>query len=109
MTEHQADPHRRTPSRSAVATEEMTRSLHRSSASFELAFAPVLMALIGLWLDHTFGTLPVFTIVLAVMGTIGAGLTVYYSYGHAMARLRENATRPARARAATIESEGDRS
>ncbi len=92
MTEHQADPQRRTPSRSAAATEEMTRSLHRSSASFELAFAPVIMALLGLWLDRTFGTLPVFTVGLAVLGTIGAGLSVYYSYGHAMARIERGTT-----------------
>ena len=46
---------------------ELTRSLHRSHGSFELALAPVLMALIGLWLDKTFQTLPVFTIVLAVV------------------------------------------
>jgi len=31
---------------------ELTRSLHRSAGSFELVFAPVIMALIGLWLDR---------------------------------------------------------
>ena len=33
---------------------ELTRSLHRSAGSFELVFAPVIMALVGLWLDRTF-------------------------------------------------------
>jgi MFS family permease len=47
--------------------QELTRSLHRSHGSYELALAPVLMALIGLWLDKTFDTLPIFTIVLAVV------------------------------------------
>jgi len=68
---------------------EMTRSLHRSSGSFELAFAPVLMALLGLWLDRTIGTLPLFTIVFAVVGVVGATVKAYYSYGHSMRELQE--------------------
>ena len=42
---------------------ELTRSLHRSAGSFELVFAPVIMALIGLWLDRMFGTTPNFVII----------------------------------------------
>lgn len=65
--------------------QELTRSLHRSHGSFELAMAPVLMALIGLWLDKTLGTVPVFTILLAVVGVVGSTVKVLYVYKAQMA------------------------
>ncbi len=71
---------------------ELTRSLHRSAGSYELAFAPVLMALIGLWIDRTAGTVPVFTILLAVLGALGAGVKLYYQYDRSMQRLAEEGT-----------------
>lgn len=64
---------------------ELTRSLHRSHGSFELAAAPVLMALIGLGLDRWLGTAPVLTIVLAVMGVLGSTIKVVYTYRADMA------------------------
>jgi F0F1-type ATP synthase assembly protein I len=79
---------------------EMTRSLHRSSGSFELAFAPVLLALLGLWIDTSAGTMPLFTITLAAVGVVGAGIKTYYSYNHSMQQLAQDGTlvpeRPAR-------------
>lgn len=72
-----------------VATE-LTRSLRRTTGSFELALAPVLMALIGIWLDRTLGTLPLFTVGLAVMGIAGAAVSIYYSYDRQMRRLQED-------------------
>ena len=81
------------PTDSAASTPsagtEMTRSLHRSSGSFELAFAPVIMALLGLWLDRTVGTVPLFTVLFAVVGVLGTGIAIYYSYGHSMQRLAD--------------------
>ncbi|MDQ2679333.1 MAG: AtpZ/AtpI family protein [Actinomycetota bacterium] len=68
-------------------TQDATRSLNRSHGSFELAFAPVILALLGLWLDKTIGTVPVFTLVLALVGVLGAFTKVYYSYKHSMAAL----------------------
>ena len=65
--------------------QELTRSLHSSHGSFELALAPVLMALIGLWLDRTFDTLPLFTIVLAAVGVLGSTVKVMYVYKAQMA------------------------
>ncbi|MFM7064709.1 MAG: AtpZ/AtpI family protein [Actinomycetes bacterium] len=65
--------------------QELTRSLHRSHGSFELAVAPVLMALIGLWLDRTLNTVPVFTIALAVLGVVGSTIKVIYVYKAQMA------------------------
>ena len=50
-----------------AAKEQATRSLQRSSGSFELVLAPVITALLGLWLDRTIGTVPLFTVLLAVL------------------------------------------
>lgn len=72
-------------------SSDATRSLNRSHGSFELAFAPLLMALGGLWLDRTVGTVPLFTLGLAVFGIVGASLKVFYSYRHSMAALEETA------------------
>lgn len=68
---------------------ELTRSLHRSSGSFELVFAPVIMALVGLWLDRTVGTTPWFTVGLAVFGAVGAVVAQYYTYQREVTRLAE--------------------
>lgn len=65
--------------------------MHRSHGSFELAFAPVVMALLGLWLDRTIGTVPVFTLVLALAGVLGAFAKVYYQYKSEMADLEQRA------------------
>jgi hypothetical protein len=70
-------------------TQDATRSLNRSHGSFELAFAPVLLALGGLWLDRTLDTVPVFTLIGALVGVLGAFTKVYYSYKHSMAALDE--------------------
>lgn len=66
---------------------EMTRSIRRSHGSFEIAFAPVLMALIGFSVDRTVGTMPVFTVTLAVVGVLGAFAKIFYSYRYQMAEL----------------------
>lgn len=66
---------------------EVTRSLNRSHGSFELAFAPLLLTLGGLWLDRTIDTVPVFTIVFALVGISGTFTKLYFSYKHSMAQL----------------------
>lgn len=83
MPDHAATP-------STGSRTEFTRSLHRSSGSFELVFAPVILALVGLWLDRTLDTLPAFTVGLAVFGAIGAGVAQYYAYQQRMLRLAED-------------------
>ncbi len=67
--------------------QDATRSLNRSHGSFEIAFAPMLLALAGLWLDRTLGTVPVATIVLAFVGVAGTTAKLYYSYRHTMSEL----------------------
>lgn len=65
---------------------------HRSSGSFELVLSPLLLGLVGLWLDHRAGTTPLFTILFAVLGVAGAIAKVYYGYRAAMdAASRERA------------------
>jgi len=86
--------HRTSTEPSDGSQTELTRSLHRSAGSFELVFAPVIMALVGLWLDRTFDTVPVFTVGLAVFGAVGAGLTMYFSYHRQLAELAEQGRLP---------------
>ena len=84
---HDTAPLADRPAAADTRAAELTQSLHRSSGSFELAFAPVIMALLGLWLDRTLGTTPLFVVLLAVIGVVGAGISVFYSYRHQMASL----------------------
>ena len=71
--------------------EDATRSLHRSSGSFELVLSPVILALLGLWLDRAIGTTPIFTIGFAVVGFAGAAVMTYYRYGYSMRQLQADA------------------
>ncbi len=75
----------------ASRTGQLADSAHRSAASFELAFAPVLLALVGLWLDRTLGTTPFLVVGLAVLGVLGVGVKIYYQYRHHMATLQSSA------------------
>ena len=61
---------------------------HRSSGSFELALAPVLMGLLGYWIDNRLGTVPMLTIVFAMLGVAGAVIKTYYVYRADMAGIR---------------------
>lgn len=85
--------------------QDATRSLNRSHGSFELAFAPVIMALLGLWLDKTIGTVPVFTLLFALVGVLGASAKVFYSYKHSMAALDEQGAWVGHASTAQFRSE----
>lgn len=70
-------------------TEEATRSLNRSHGSFELALAPMLLALLGLWIDRSLGTVAVFTLTLAFIGIVGVGAKIYYAYKNSMSELHQ--------------------
>jgi hypothetical protein len=58
--------------------------MNRSTGSYELVLSPVLLALIGFGLDHVFNTLPVLTIVFAVVGLLGAVTKIYFGYRYEM-------------------------
>ncbi len=59
---------------------ELTQQMGRTTGGYELVFSPLLLALIGYGLDRLFGTLPILTIVFAVLGLLGAVTKLYYSY-----------------------------
>ena len=61
------------------------------SASYEFVVSPVVLALLGLWLDRTIGTTPVFCVIGAVLGLVGATISIYYGYRNRMAELAEKA------------------
>ncbi len=64
---------------------DITNSVHRSSGSFELVIGAVIFSLIGLLVDRSTGTTPLFMVLFAFTGFIGAALSIYYRYKHAMA------------------------
>ena len=59
---------------------ELTEQMHRTTGGFELVFSPLLLALVDYGLDRWLGTLPVFTIVFAVVGLVGAVVKLYCTY-----------------------------
>jgi F0F1-type ATP synthase assembly protein I len=60
---------------------------HRSTGSFELVLAPLLLAMLGFWIDRSAGTIPVFTILFALAGMAGAAARIYFGYRYAMRQL----------------------
>lgn len=69
---------------------------HRSHGGFELALSPVLFSLLGLWLDRTVGTTPLFCVLFAVIGFAGVAVKLYFVYRHGMDTLAaERAARQA--------------
>lgn len=58
-----------------------TQLLHQSHGSFELVVSPIVLALLGFWMDRSvFHTTPVLTVVFAVVGLVGAAIKIYYGY-----------------------------
>ncbi len=64
--------------------------MHRTTGGFELVFSPLLLALVGFGLDRLLGTLPVFTIVFAVVGLTGAVAKMYFTYRYEMEQHEAN-------------------
>jgi len=55
----------------------------------EFAGVPVIFFLVGLWLDHKFGTAPVFAVALFVLAVVGVSVSAYYRYKAAMDQAEE--------------------
>ena len=68
-----------------AAKRDLNAALWRSHGGFDLVLAPVLLALVGLWLDSRLDTRPVLTIALLVFGAVGAALKVYFDWKRGMA------------------------
>ncbi len=63
------------------------RDMSQSSGGYELVLSGVLFALLGLWIDKRIGTVPLFTIVLTVVGFTGSVLNIYYRYKRDIERI----------------------
>lgn len=71
--------------------QETTQAMRRSSGSFELAFAPVILAGIGFLVDRAVGTSWIFALAFFVFGFLGAGASLYYRYKAEMSELSQDA------------------
>lgn len=63
---------------------ELTQEMGRTTGGYELVFSPLLLALVGFGIDKLIGTLPLFTILFAVLGLIGAVTKIVYTYNSEM-------------------------
>jgi F0F1-type ATP synthase assembly protein I len=63
---------------------ELTQQMYKQAGGWELALSPALLALIGYGLDRLFGTVPVITVVFAVIGLAGAVARLYFGYCNEM-------------------------
>lgn len=84
----------------ASAQRDLHDALWRSHGGFDLVLAPVIFALLGLWIDSATGTRPLFTLSLLAAGAVGAALKVYYDWRRGM---DEAAARTAELRAEAAE------
>lgn len=70
---------------------EFNESMNRSTGAYELVFSPLLMAFIGFGLDKLFGTLPILTITLAVLGLAGVVVKIVFQYRAEMEQIERDA------------------
>lgn len=73
---------------------ELVGAMHHSTGSYELVVAALAAAGLGFWIDYVLGIVPVFTLIFAIVGFIGAGYSIYLRYQEQMET--ENADRTAR-------------
>ena len=73
---------------------ELAGAMRHSTGSYELVVAAIAAAGLGFWIDSVIGIVPVFTLIFALAGFVGAGYSIYLSYQDKMAT--ENADRDAR-------------
>ena len=59
---------------------EITEQMNRSAGGYELVLSPLILALIGFGIDKLFGTVPVFTVLFAVLGLVGVVVKLYIDY-----------------------------
>ena len=75
----------------ASEKRDLHEAIWRSSGGFDLVLAPVIIALLGLWIDSAAGTRPIFMLAFLAFGTVGGVLKVYYDYQRGMAAAYEQA------------------
>jgi F0F1-type ATP synthase assembly protein I len=52
----------------------------KSTGSYELVFSPLLFSLLGYVLDRLLGTVPVFTVLFAVVALVAVSVKIYFVY-----------------------------
>ncbi|MPY93250.1 MAG: hypothetical protein GEV08_09335 [Acidimicrobiia bacterium] len=68
---------------------ELSRDLNRQSGSFELALVPLIFGGLGWLVDRWLGVMPLFTLVLLVVGAIGVVTSLWIGYDRDMRRHEE--------------------
>ena len=63
---------------------ELSRDLNRQSGSFELALVPLVFGGLGLLIDRWLGLLPLFTLLLLVVGAVGVAAKLWLGYDREM-------------------------
>ena len=75
----------------------MVGAMHHSTGSYELVVAAIAAAAIGFVIDSIFGIVPLFTLLFAIIGFVGATYSIWLKYRASMASA--GARRTARAEA----------
>lgn len=70
---------------------DLTQQLHRSTGSYELVLSPVILGVLGYFVDSWLGTTPVITVVAVLLGLVGAVIKIYYGYEAEMAEHEKGA------------------
>jgi len=60
--------------------QEVAGALHQSTGSYELIIAAIAAAGLGFWIDSVVGTRPIFTLIFATAGFVGAAYSIYVKY-----------------------------
>ena len=68
---------------------ELSRDLNRQSGSFELALVPVIFAGAGFGIDRWVGTMPLFTLLMLLLGAVGVATKLWLGYDREMRRHEE--------------------
>ncbi len=63
---------------------QLIEDVKPSSGGIELAIISGVFCGLGLLLDNFLGTLPIFTVTLFLLGIVGASISMFYRYRHAM-------------------------
>jgi F0F1-type ATP synthase assembly protein I len=70
----------RRPGRDAAAVQKMQGFGDGLTLAVEMAVIPLILTLLGLAADRRLGTMPLFTILLLVLGMAGGFARSYYAY-----------------------------
>ncbi len=63
------------------------REISQGSGGYELVLGPVLLSLLGLWIDSQLGTTPWLTVGFVIAGFAGAVCSIYFRYRRDIAQI----------------------